>query len=276
MSTRALLLFVLSVLAAGSASAYPPAPYHRIYGSVKDDRGQPLSTEEGIVILSGMGNVELVRGFTDPTIGPSINYSVNVRMDSGTTALLYAVNALRPVLPFTIRVVIGGVTYVPLQAVSAFNMGDPALQTRIDLTIGIDSDNDGLPDSWEQDVIDSDTTGTLLSLADIRPGDDLDGDGMTNLEEYIAGTYALNGLDRLALEVVEVTDTYARLRFVAITGRTYRLISSPSMHQAFVEQPFALTPAAATVVQYLAPGVEYRDVYVSPAVAKYFFKLLVQ
>ena len=179
MSTRAFLLFVLCVLAAGTATAYPPAPFHRIYGTVRNEQGHALGTEEGIVILNGMGGLEIARSVTDPRIGANLNYSVNVQMDSGTTALLYEVTALRPLLPFTIRVVIGGVSYVPIQAVSAFNIGDPAGQTRIDLTIGIDSDGDGLPDSWEQELIDSDTTGRLHSLADVRPGDDLDGDGMT-------------------------------------------------------------------------------------------------
>jgi hypothetical protein len=278
MSTRAFLLFAVCALTAGTATAYPPAPYHRIYGSVKDEQGQPLRAEEGVVILRGTGDVELVRGFTDPSIGPGINYSVNIQMDSGTTALLYEVTALRPLLPFTIRVVINGVTYVPIQAVSAFNIGNPAGQTRIDLTFGLDSDSDGLPDSWEQELIDGyyDATGILLTRGDIRPGDDFDGDGMTNFDEYIAGTYALDGGDRLRLDVIEVTPAYARLRFVAITGRTYRLTSSPNLLLPFVEQPFALAPAAAPVVQYLAPGVEYRDVYVSPAAAKYFFKLHVQ
>jgi hypothetical protein len=113
--------------------------------------------------------VEIARGATDPAIGAGLNYSVNVQMDSGTTALLYEITALRPLVPFTIRVVIGGVSYVPIQAVSAFNIGDPAGQTRINLTIGVDSGNDGPPDSWEQELIDSDTTGTLHTLTDEQP-----------------------------------------------------------------------------------------------------------
>ena len=276
MKTRAFLLFALCALVAGTASAYPPAPYHRIFGSVRDDRGQPLGAEEGMVILLGVGDVEIARGSTDPTIGPNINYSVNVQMDSGTTALLYEITALRPLLPFLIRVVIDGTAYVPIQATGAFNIGDPAGQTRIDLTIGIDSDGDGLPDSWEQDVIDSDLTGTLLGLAHVNPGDDLDYDGMTNYEEYIAGTYALDRTDRLELKVIQATSTFTRLRFLAITGRTYRIISTPNMQQAFVAQPFALTPAGNAANSFIAPGVELRDVYVSPGAAKYFFKLLVE
>lgn len=276
MTTRALLLIALCALIAATASAYPPAPFHRIYGTVRDEHGHALGSEQGIVILSGTGAIEIARAVTDPNVGADLNYSVNVPMDSGTTALLYEINALRPLLPFTIRVVIGGVSYVPIQALSAFNIGDPAGQTRIDLTIGVDSDNDGLPDSWEQELIDQDQTGRLRTLADVRPDDDLDGDGLTNLQEYIAGTYALDGSDRLALEVIQATGTFTRLRFLAITGRTYRLTSTPKIGVAFSEQPFSLTPTGDTVLFYQAPGVEYRDVFVRPGAAKYFFKLQVQ
>lgn len=278
MSMRAFLLILLCALAAGTATAYPPAPFHRIFGTVRDDRGTPLAAEEGIVILSGTGAVEIARGPTDPAIGPNINYSVNVSMDSGTTALLYEVTALRPLLPFTVRVLIDGVSYVPIQATGgSFNIGDPAGQTRLDLTIGIDSDNDGLPDAWEYDAIDSDFTGTLLTLADIRPGDDLDGDGLTNLEEYFAGTYPLDRADGLTLNIINVVNGFARLRFLAITGRTYRLTSTPNLPQAYAAQPFALAPGDSAAGFYLAPNVEYRQVFVNIGAArKYFFKLYVQ
>jgi hypothetical protein len=46
-------------------------------------------------------------------------------------------------------------------------------------TFAIDSDNDGLPDSWEMAYF-----GTLLAV----PGSDPDGDGRTNLQEYQDGT----------------------------------------------------------------------------------------
>ena len=48
----------------------------------------------------------------------------------------------------------------------------------------LDTDNDGLGDEWEQAVIDADPNDAFVSLADINPGDDLDGDNLTNLQEY--------------------------------------------------------------------------------------------
>jgi hypothetical protein len=283
MSTRLLLLTVFGVLM-NFARAYPPAPFHRIYGIVRDEHGTPLAASVGTLILSGTGNQEIVRATSDTAVGPGINYSLSVPMDSGTTALLYSVSALRPTLPFIIRVAIDGVSYVPVQMVStAWAIGSPALSTRLDLTLGIDSDNDGLPDSWENDLIDGDVTGRLRTIADINPNDDLDGDGLTNRDEYIAGTYPLENGDGLFLKIVEVSNGFARLRFLAISGRTYSITSSTIL-AAFNPQTFAITPTTMDAgLFYQSDDVRNVDVYVPAeigtppvSVTKMFFKLKVQ
>ncbi len=226
MIARSLLLFLC--VCPLMAWAYPPAPFHRVFGSVRDDRGNPLATGVGTIILSGSGNQEIVRGLSDTTgLGPGINYSLPVPIDSGTSGALYTVSALRPLLPFTIRVVIENVSYVPIEmSGTTWTIGTSSDSTRIDLTLGIDSDGDGLPDAWEFDVINGDSTGRLRTLADVRPDDDLDGDGLTNLQEYLIGTYPLDSSDGLALEIMEVNDGFVRLEFLAIRGRTYSITSS--------------------------------------------------
>ncbi len=60
-------------------------------------------------------------------------------------------------------------------------------------TPGYDSDRDGMFDWWELKVIASSDTDALNTLADVRPGDDLDGDLATNREEHDAGTTPLQG-----------------------------------------------------------------------------------
>ena len=275
MSTRFLLVLIFLCAA---AQAYPPAPFHRIYGSVRDDHGNPLATGVGAIILSGSGNQEIIRGTSDTDIGIGINYSLSVPSDSGTTAQLYTVSALRPMLPFTIRVVIANVSYVPLQMVGAtWTIGDPSLSTRLDLTLGIDSDNDGLPDQWEYDLIDSDLTGRLQTLADVNPNDDLDGDGLTNLQEYIAGTYALDVTDGLFLHILSVDNGLARLQFLAIKGRTYTISSSANL-TTFLPQTFSTAPTGANpAMSFLSDDVRTVDAYVPIDVAaQKFYKLKAQ
>lgn len=265
MNTRFPIRFLLLViLGAGSALAYPPAPFHRIYGTVRDDHGNPLGANDGTVILTGDANAEIVRGPTDPALGIGINYSLSVPMDAGVTDKLYTVSALRPAYPFTLRVLRGGVSYVPLQMRgAAWTLGDPAGSTGIDLTLGVDSDNDGLPDAWEQELMRTDPTGRFKNIASIKPEDDADGDGLTNLQEYIAGTYAMDPSDGLFLKITSVSDGIARLQFLTVAKRTYRLKSSSGL-TVFTDQQFSLaaggtTPASA----YLATETKLLDVYVN-------------
>lgn len=52
----------------------------------------------------------------------------------------------------------------------------------------VDSDSDGLPDAWEQEIVDADPTDLIVDVSDVSPEDDFDGDGISNLQEFLAGT----------------------------------------------------------------------------------------
>jgi hypothetical protein len=269
------LLLLLALALTPAAQAFPPAPFHRVYGVLRDDRGNPLQSGAGIVILSGAGNQEIVRAPSDTSVGPGLNYSLSVPMDAATTPELYTVSALRPSLPFTIRVVRNGVSFVPIQMVGAtWTIGEPGAMTRLDLTLGIDSDGDGLPDAWEMDIINSDQTGRFRTLADISPGADIDGDGLTNMQEYIAGTYALEKLDGLRLEILGIANGLAHLRFVAVTGRTYQIKGSPALDSP-VNQPFSREASGASPTAFFrSPDVRIVDAYVPVGEASSgFFRL---
>ncbi len=215
MSAR-VLLFIAMYLMAAVVHAYPPAPFHKIYGTVRDAHGNALNTGEGIAILNGTGNLEIVRSTTDTTLGIGINYGLMVPMDSGTTAQLYQVTALRPLYPFTLKIV------------------------------------------------------------DVRPNDDMDGDGLTNLQEYLAGTYPLDSSDGLFLNIVRYANGIAQLRFLAITGRSYTLTYSPTVTN-FTDKSFSLDPSGAPLLPaYRATAVQTLNIYVPASDPKGFFKLRVQ
>src|SRR5690606_394745 len=168
-----------------------------------DELGRPLTTGEGTIHLLGADNRQIVYSKTDSSVAPGENYRLLVPLDSATDARLYQVNATRPALPFAIRVVISGTTYVPMEMAGGnWTMGGAAQDTRVDLTLGIDSDGDGLPDAWEQALIDADQSGRYNDLDDVTADADTDGDGLTNLQEYLVGTYALDRFDALNLKVV--------------------------------------------------------------------------
>lgn len=64
---------------------------------------------------------------------------------------------------------------------------------------------DGLPDAWEQQIIDADPNDAITSIADVLPGDDFDGDGITNRDEYLFGSNPTLACTPVALEDLNVS-----------------------------------------------------------------------
>jgi hypothetical protein len=67
-------------------------------------------------------------------------------------------------------------------------------------------------------------------LSGIRPGDDSDRDGMSNLDEYLAGTYAFDDKNGFVLKLVGLENNAAILEFTAILGRAYSVQGSSDLN----------------------------------------------
>lgn len=81
----------------------------------------------------------------------------------------------------------------------------------------IDSDKDGIPDSWE---LAHNLNPTNSSDANI----DTDGDTLSNTQEYIAGTDPQDALNYLRLEADSPANKGAVLTFIAVSNRTYSVV----------------------------------------------------
>lgn len=267
MKTPFQIVLLLGLLV-GTANAYPPAPAHQIYGIVRNTSGRSLNAGEGTMILNS-GSTEITRGPTDPLTLDGTNYRLNVPMDSGIFTGLYQPNALTQNLPFQIRVLINGISYVPIQMTgSIWNIGAPGGRTRIDLTLGVDSDGDGLPDEWEQLMIDSDYIGRLFSLADVTAGGDIDGDGLTNLQEFLLGTYPLDAADGLKLEIISIENGMAHMQFVCVSGRNYKVTATADL-RTWSPTTFAIgSSTTEQLPQLRAEETTILDIYVPVGTAK--------
>jgi RHS repeat-associated protein len=54
--------------------------------------------------------------------------------------------------------------------------------------LDVDEDEDGMADDWEQQIIDADPNDTIITLADVDPNADFDGDGISNKDEFDLGS----------------------------------------------------------------------------------------
>ena len=78
-----------------------------------------------------------------------------------------------------------------------------------------DSDGDGMPDDWER-------AHCLNPLVNDANGDP-DGDGFTNLAEYLAGTDPNVGVVPTITATATATESQASIQWNAIIGKTYRV-----------------------------------------------------
>jgi hypothetical protein len=85
---------------------------------------------------------------------------------------------------------------------------------------GADSDNDGMPDAWEQDH------GTFAFVNDAA--DDPDDDGLTNLEEYLAGTHPNDPASVLMLNATRNAGRVV-LEFFAVSNLSYSVLYKQSL-----------------------------------------------
>jgi hypothetical protein len=85
----------------------------------------------------------------------------------------------------------------------------------------VDSDGDGIPDAWMIQYF-GHPTGQQNDLS--RAQDDADGDGLSNLEEYIVGSNPLDPASNLKINISPVGGTpFLRLDYAVAPGRVYQV-----------------------------------------------------
>ena len=218
----ATVLLLCSIL----ARAFPPIPPHEIYGSLRDGLGNPLRAPAVVILESANGTS--IQTPTATWDEPGVDFRLFVPMDAGLDDEPFVPTALHPEAPFRLRVRVGKTTYLPMEMAGDFaTLGDSGKRTRLDLTLGVDADGNGLPDGWEQAT--AKRLGIAWASGSVRPGDPYGNSGLSFLEVYAAETYAKDPKDGFALRIRPSSDGPPTLAFTAIRGRTYTIEASSTL-----------------------------------------------
>jgi hypothetical protein len=159
-------------------------------------------------------------------VGDTVSFSVAVtgttpfayrwlwRSTTGANKLLAAFGQGRPTLTLTNVQLTNAGTYTVAVTNVASSGGSPTTSVGAFLTVLVDTDGDRMPDVWEQAYF-----GTLA-----RDGSgDFDGDGMTDLQEYIAGTDPTDATSYLKIDSISGAPNATTLQFTAVSNKTYSL-----------------------------------------------------
>ena len=226
---RTLVVLAASITA---VSAFPPAPFHTLYGMVRDENGQTLRVDGARLVFYKNG-AEFLSETIAETDQPDQNYQIRLRMDmlrTGTQSYSSLANNTGNI--FTLGIVLHDVVYHPIEMSTARTVGKPGERIRLDLTLGVDADGDGIPDAWEESQL---YAGGHLpgedgwDLSKLDRNGDLDEDGVSNWQEYLAGTYAADPTDFLTMRITARFPRSLRLSFHSIHGKTYTLESSTDL-----------------------------------------------
>jgi T5SS/PEP-CTERM-associated repeat protein len=127
--------------------------------------------------------------------------------------------------------------------------GGTMMYRNLILSPDFDPDVDGIPSGWEQ----------AHGLDPLDPFDaeaDYDGDKMSNLEEYLAGTNPTNAASRLAITSLAPTNGHVRMSWSAVGGKRYVVQTNSALGAAFSDaSPVITMPGTGEgVTNYLDPG----------------------
>jgi hypothetical protein len=266
MKTRVAFLSVL--LGAGLASAGTLRPSMIVYGVIRDSYGIRLSPDSAS-ISAFLGTNEVARTTIRPQPNGA-NYRFDVNVSDPRTA---APNEVTPGATVALRVKMGTVVQPTIGTHTFVAQGNGAT-VNINLILGVDTDGDGLPDDWESMVI-ANSGGAVSNLTQVGPGQDLDGDGMTDSQEFFYGSFAFLPGDELRMSALTLLGN-GRLSFTftPIEGAIYWVETSPSLTApVWTINPISLTEFGELRAGEFRGGALPMTIYIAPAGPTDFYRL---
>lgn len=245
-----------------------PLPSYRYYGMLSDVYGWPILQGDNTVVILKRGTNECARFTANELLGNGINYILEAPVDNGAGAR-YAQYAVRKSETVTVSVVVDGIEQPLMNSSSISVVGNAGDALRVDLNLGTDLDGDGLSDQWETALIVNNSGGLYTNIYDVLPGDDFDGDGVANKDEFLAGTAPeWDGDVFEANQWMLNADGLLALCFYTKRGMTYEVLAAPpdisGKGFAWKRVPFHTSPGSSESMNCTAGQSSRTFFYVAP------------
>lgn len=244
------------------------------YGQVRNSFGRPCTESDGVTLtINRLGTNTVTWYDVSGKLGPGVNYQLQINavssgeaVESGTAVEGESVN---------LAATVGGVaTHVIGNTNLLVASGGVCL--RQDFILGADADGDGLPDEWEQFMLAAiGPASGMTNITQIAPQDDYDGDGASNMKEFLAGTFAFLASDALRIEQwIRSTNGTHEIKFYSTAGFSYDIRTSTNLLSgSWNVMPVSTTPSTAPAAETVDGVGDYQSVYFATNGLRNFFRI---
>ncbi len=268
-------IFAASVACNPPARAGLPLPSITVFGMLLDDYGWPYATDDYVEIYA-QGTKILTKNLTSAS-GLTYNFLVRLPYDSGGQLGDYSPDVISPGDNVQINLVDNG-TGLTVASTNFIANVPPGAVINFNSVSGADSLGDGLPDALRQIIWNAIGNGSPFDPSLVKASDDSDGDGVSNLNEFLAGTDPSNPDDVLKVTISPTANpAVAQLTFFSTPGKPYQVQigQSTATGITWTVAPFANNPySTATLTQAIGTG-HFLSVFVSAADSTQLYRLVV-